>query len=348
MATNFQPYGFIENPGLHSLYLQAKNDTIENGCRRLTHFLLTGLVGKHGGYFTGENHAVNDMTLTESDNLVYFYQKSTWQLRILVIGEGKVSGDGHKWSVAKAKEAEHQLLGYCIEYCHMKDKNEFPFVWGLTWVHTHWRFWRYVHGARVLEGLDNTPDSRIAGGEKYYHDVGDNAGAVIIRRHSDMICMNTPQSRVLLDHPKQQPQQSSPYQQQPQQPSPYQQQPQYKVSYQLPTQQTGGPAQHATQPSGQLHATLQAAGAGGNNDDDDEEEEEEEEEEHVQQETYASVKLTLTRHRFSENEYMFKDAKGISRSTRSNEWKKVATTDGSPAWVYQGRRTKYITYKMPS
>jgi hypothetical protein len=117
-------------------------------------------------------------------------------------------------------------------------------------------------------------------------------------------------------------------------------------------QQAGPPAQHATQPSVQLHATVQAARAGGDDDDEEEEEEEEEqeeeEEEHVQQETYKPVKLTLKKHTLREDEYTFKDVRRIPRPTRRKDWKKAATIDGSPAWAYQGRKTKYITYHMPS
>jgi hypothetical protein len=146
-----------------------------------------------------ECHSVNDKTKIEADNVVLYYEKKTWRILILVIAEGKMDTskgkDGaYKWSINDSKRAEHELLGYCVEYMEGKNSGEFPYVYGLTYLNCLWRFCSFEHGTR----------------EKYYYDIGKDSDAKILERQFNTICAKLPQ----------------PVQRKQQQPQSYQQQPQ--------------------------------------------------------------------------------------------------------------------------
>jgi hypothetical protein len=121
----FQPHGFIINPGMELEYHRIETDALETHARRLTQSVLDGLIQEYGGGdFTSKVHLVNDETLTEADNLVHFWQYSTWKLMICIIREGKISDSKQNdWSTSRAEQAEKELIDYCIEYFHKKDRN---------------------------------------------------------------------------------------------------------------------------------------------------------------------------------------------------------------------------------
>ncbi|KAH8157870.1 hypothetical protein CIB48_g10377 [Xylaria polymorpha] len=65
-------------------------------------------------------------------------------------------------------------------------------------------------------------------------------------------------------------------------------------------------------------------------------------EHNVGEQTRVVVKVTKRSHKFSPDEYLFKDRGGHTRSTRKEDWKRAQDEDQS-IWVYRGNKITYVS-----